>query len=218
VSEEDNRIGFTLAPIRALDELLGAEYQITDDDRWLPIVCAYEGCRQKEACQLLKSDVYQQPGGMWVMRITGAGDGQKVKNRASVRKLPVHQQLIERGFLDHVSRSAGPLVFATLKPDQRGRLGGSYGKRFARHLHKRTKITDPNLSFHSLRHSWATAARNAELPETIQKALMGHAQGGAVTSRYGDLADPAVLAPWLNQVDPFADPDAAPISLADALE
>ncbi len=205
VSEEDTRIGFTPAQLRALDASLAGEYRVTEDDRWLPIVCAYQGCRQEEACQLLKGDIYQQPCGIWVMKITDAGEEQKVKNRASVRKLPVHQKLIDRGFLEHVERSAGPRVFAKLKPDQRGRLGGPYGKRFARHLRKRTNIIDRNLSFHSLRHSWATAARSAELPESIYKALLGHTQGGPVTSKYGDLADPAILAPWLNKVDPFAD-------------
>ncbi|HUN39079.1 MAG TPA: hypothetical protein VMU81_02185 [Acetobacteraceae bacterium] len=135
-SQDNDRRGFTPAQLRALDASLAAEYKDTDDDRWLPIVCAYQGCRQEEACQLLKSDVWQHESGIWVMRITDAGDDQKVKNKSSVRTIPIHAKLIELGFLDHVKRSKGPLLFASLKPDQRGRLGGPYGKRFARHLQK----------------------------------------------------------------------------------
>ena len=91
----------------ALDASLGAEYQDTDDDRWLPIVCAYQGCRQEEACQLMKSDIWQHDSGVWVMRITDAGqDQEKVKNDPSIRTIPLHTKLIERGFLQHVARSS----------------------------------------------------------------------------------------------------------------
>jgi len=43
----------------------------------------------------------------WVLRITDAGEGQKVKNAGSVRRLPVHEELIARGFLDFVERQQG---------------------------------------------------------------------------------------------------------------
>jgi integrase len=138
------------------------------------------------------------------MQITDQAPHQKVKNKTSVRTLPIHQTLIDRKFLDHVKRSKGPLVFATLKSDQRGRLGGPYGKRFARLLRKIT--TDPTLSFHSIRHAFKTAARNAGVPEEIQAALMGHVQGTTVAARYGEAQAAAILAPYLNKVDPFADP------------
>ena len=71
--------------------------------RWLPIVCAYQGCRQEEACQLMKSDIWQHDSGVWVMRITDAGQDQKVKNDPSIRTIPLHTKLIERGFLQHVA-------------------------------------------------------------------------------------------------------------------
>lgn len=113
----------------------------------------------------MKSDIWQHDSGVWVMRITDAGQDQKVKNDPSIRTIPLHTKLIERGFLQHVARSPGPLVFASLKPDNRGRLGGPYGKRFARHLKQRTKLA--GLTFHDTRHAWKTAARNAEIPAEI---------------------------------------------------
>ena len=196
--------GFTPTQLRALDASLGAEYQDTNDDRWLPVVCAYQGCRQEEACQLMKSDIWQHDSGVWVMRITDAGQDQKVKNDPSIRTIPLHTKLIERGFLQHVARSSGPLVFASLKPDNRGRLGGPYGKRFARHLKQRTKLA--GLTFHDTRHAWKTAARNAEIPAEIQRAIMGHKQEDGVAEDYGEKQGPIILAKHLNRVDPFADP------------
>jgi integrase len=206
VSDESRRLGFSPNQLRELDASLSQEYKITADDRWTPILCAYQGCRLEEACQMLKGDIREQADGTWVMRITDEHETQKVKNRSSVRTLPIHQALIDRGFLEHVKRSPGPLVFASLKPDKRGRLGGPYSKRFARHLRRRAKITDPNLSFHSLRHAWKTAARNAEMPEEVQAAIMGHTQGSVVASRYGGQQAAVVLSKFLNRVDPFAEP------------
>lgn len=198
--------GFTPAQLTTLDASLAAEHKDTDDDRWIPIVAAYQGCRQEEVCQLLKTDIRQHKSGIWVMSITDAGDDQKVKNRPSVRTIPIHAALVERGFLSHLERSPGPLVFASLKPDARGRLGGPYGKRFARHLKLRTKII--GLSFHDTRHAWKTAARNADIPTAIQRAIMGHRQEDGVPEDYGEKQGPAVLKKYLDRVDPFGGPSA----------
>jgi integrase len=95
------------------------------------------------------------------------------------------------------------LVFASLKPDNRGRLGGPYGKRFARHLKRRAKII--GVTFHDTRHAWQTAARNAEVPQEIRRAIMGHRQEDGVAEDCGEKQGPVVLAKHLNRVYPFAD-------------
>ena len=77
------------------------------------------------------------------------------------------------GFLKHVSRSDNHRVFPTLKPDSRGRLGGPYGKRFSRLLRKNAGIEDKRKRFHSFRHTWADAARNASVDTEIRMRLAG---------------------------------------------
>jgi integrase len=173
------------------------------------LVALFEGMRIEEICQLVKRDVRQE-GGIWVIDVTDDGDGRKVKNRSSVRTIPLAQQLIDLGFLDHVQRSPGPLVFSTLKPDQRGRLAGPYGKRFGRHLRVRAKITDKALTFHSLRGTWKDAARDAGVPGDIQERIMGHTySGNAVAAKYGSGHSLPVLASWMAKVDPLAAPPQA---------
>jgi integrase len=209
VAETSRRLPFSPSQMRALETSLKAEFAETSDDRWIPLVAAYQGCRLEEVTQLLKSDV-REVDGVWVLEITDAGAEQKVKNKSSRRTVPLHPKLIEKGFLAHRERSPGPRLFQQLTADQRGRYGGPYGKRFARHLHKRTKIVDDALTFHSLRHAWKTAARNAEVPEAHQAAIMGHQHGTAVSDGYGVKHAVSVLLPWLAKVDPFADPGTSP--------
>ena len=153
----------------------------------------------------MKTDVRKDQDGVWIIDITDAADGQKLKNASSRRIVPLHPDLLAEGFLDHVGRSSGPLVFASLVPDQRGRLGGPYGKRFGRHLRKRAKITDPSLTFHSLRHRWKDAARDAGVPEAAQNAIMGHVTGSHVSAGYGRGASAKSLLAEMDRVKPFGD-------------
>jgi integrase len=206
VSDGDKRKPFTPEQLRAIDAKLTEAYDETSDDRWVPIVAAYQGCRLEEVTQLRKTDVRQVGGGTWIIEFTDAGEDQKLKNRGSKRTLPIHPALIARGFLEHWQRSPGPNLFASLKADTEGRFGGPYGKRFSRFLRTKVKISDPLLTFHSFRHAWKTAARNAGVPEAEQATIMGHTHGTPVSDGYGDKHAVNVLLPLIAKVDPFVDP------------
>jgi integrase len=70
--------------------------------RWVPWICAYTGSRPGEACQLRGKDVTETPHG-WVMRITP--EAGTVKGGAA-RTVPLHEHLIEQGFIDSPSAPA----------------------------------------------------------------------------------------------------------------
>ncbi len=193
------RAGFTPEEMRKLD---AAADKMTDDDRWVFLLGAYQGARREECAQLRVSDI-QQRGDVWCMQVTDEAEGQRVKNLQSLRLIPLHSALIDRGFIDYVKNAKGDRLFPTLVPGKKDpRVSALLGKRFAT-LCASLAI---GKSFHGLRHGWKTASRNAGLPEEVAEAICGRRAGSAVASRYGDLADPAVLAPWLNKVDQFADP------------
>lgn len=198
VAKALRRQGFTPDEMRKLDE---APSKMGVSDRWVFLLGAYQGARREECAQLRVADV-QQRNGVWCMQVTDEAEGQRVKNPQSVRLIPLHASLIARGFIDHVQNASGERLFPDLLPDKLGRISDLLGQRF-KHRCRRLGI---NKSFHSLRHAWKSAARNASLPEDVAEAISGRQAGSAVSSKYGDLADPAVLAPWLNRVDPFADP------------
>ncbi len=81
----------------AATTLLAARNEKAPELRWLPWLCAYSGARINEVAQLTKSDFFQV-GEDWFYRLTTAG-GKTLKNRYSIRNVPVHPVLVEEGLL-----------------------------------------------------------------------------------------------------------------------
>src|SRR5206468_1324866 len=68
-------------------------------DFWLPMLGLFTGGRIAELCQLDIADI-QQHGGIWAISINSDGD-KSLKSMAARRIIPVHQTLIDCGFLDY---------------------------------------------------------------------------------------------------------------------
>ena len=205
-SEQGRRNAFMPAQVRHLFETIAAVYPKDKDEHWVPLVALYQGMRQEEVCQLLASDIrYDSNSGGWTVTVTDAGEGRTVKNKGSVRTIPMHPALVTAGFLEHVKRAGTDRVFPSLLSDKRGRIGGPYGKAFARHLRSKARIVDSSLTFHSLRHTWRDAARVSEMPAGVAEQIGGWAARGNTSAEgYGNGYPIAVLARWLAKVDPFA--------------
>ncbi len=110
-----------------------------------------------------------------------------------MRTLPVHPQLLTLGFGDFVA-NRGALddwLFPDLKTDSRGYRSDGFQKWFRR-FQEKTGTYSPKTTFHSFRHTWRDAARNARIPEEIAEALGGWANQ-KVSSRYGSGTSPKVL-------------------------
>jgi integrase len=76
--------------------------------RWIPWVCAYSGARGGEICQLRGQDV-RQIEGVWAMNLTPEAGSMKT---GKARLVPLHEHLIEQGFLDYVTKCGnGPLFY-----------------------------------------------------------------------------------------------------------
>ena len=168
-------------------------------DRWAPLLAAYQGARREEIAQMRLCDVVELDG-EWVIRITDEGEDGKVKNRSSLRNLPIHPAVVEAGFLQFVqSRQCAPDDYLFREEKRKGtgrlhdlsldadeRVSGKYGKRFAADL-KVLGIKRPELVFHSFRHSWEDAAGQADIPDTHRRALAGRAAlRGDSQEGYGD--------------------------------
>jgi integrase len=97
--------------------ILNAALQVTNTEavfsaakRWVPWLCAYSGARVSEITQLRGSDV-QARGTFHAMRLTP--EAGSIKTRKP-RTVPLHEHLIEQGFLDYVQkRGKGPLFYNT---------------------------------------------------------------------------------------------------------
>lgn len=162
---------------------------------WLPALGLYTGARLEELAQLLASDVLEDPTHGWYLNIIdlvedeGSGEDTKgVKTPGSRRWIPVHPDLIKAGFLRYVRRvkeEGEHRLFPVLRKDRRGNYSGNWSKWWGRYSRKRMGITSRLRVFHSLRHTFKQACREAGIAEEVHDALTGH-RGGGVGRSYGE--------------------------------
>jgi integrase len=140
------------------------------------------GARLSEVCQLRREDIVLIDN-FWCMRFVPEAGSLKTVN--AERTVPLHQALIDEGFLNFVeSVCAGPL-FSGLRPDKFGRGGGTGTKQLGRWV-RSLGITDPRLQpNHSWRHRMRTLGRRHGLAPDIVDAFVGHARR-SVADRYGE--------------------------------
>ena len=115
-------------------------------DRWLPLLALFQGGRREELGQLRRDDI-QKIDGVWCMRITDEAVGQKVKNEASVRTIPLHQKVVDAGFVEFAKTRPGEGFLFTGERGEplevkQGRVTVAFGKRFGTRLRRDLKITD----------------------------------------------------------------------------
>lgn len=158
---------------------------------WIPLLALYQGCRVEEVAQLLVEDI-QKIDGIWCLVIDDMpgenGEQKRLKNTASRRRLPLHQQVIRAGFLRYVETLKGKgaaRLFPALKPDRFGKYSAAFSKAFMKYLRQDLKITDKRKVFHSFRHTFRDACREAGLDEEVSDALMGHSNTQKMGRRYG---------------------------------
>lgn len=166
---------------------------------WLPLLALYSGARENELGQLLVGDVLKDPVAGYYLNIIDEPDGESrktVKTAGSRRKVPLHPELVKAGFIryrDHIAKSGSERLFPELKPDRHGHATGNWSKWFGRYLRGTIGITDPRKVFHSFRHTFKDACRDAGLPEDVHDALTGHVND-SVSRGYGSGHSLKVLA------------------------
>lgn len=160
---------------------------IRDHRYWVPLIMLFSGARPGEIGQLAVADVRQE-NGHWIMHITDdGGDGKSVKNENSKRILPVHDQLIELGFIDHHARmvKAGhDRLFPKAERNARGQMMADFSRMFSRYLTSLGIKDGRGYSQYSFRHGAADALRRAGYLDHEFKFLMGHGDT-TMTGRYG---------------------------------
>ncbi|MFZ5658194.1 MAG: DUF6538 domain-containing protein [Pseudomonadota bacterium] len=123
---------------------------------WGPILGLYSGARVNEIGQLFVEDV-RQIDGVWGMFLWKNARTQKIKNRASIRFVPLAQAVLDAGFLAFVEaqRAAGQeRLFPDLPPGTRkdGTPNGKgYGKQLSKQFAAYTKKLgiEKGVAFHS---------------------------------------------------------------------
>lgn len=151
---------------------------------WLICVAIYSGMRLEEITQLNpNTDFYRDESGLFVFDLN-ENDGKTLKNLPSARKVPVHDKLIELGFVEYVEsqKTVSNRLFPNSKVRD-GRTGKNVGKR-ANYLIGKV-IGGVGKTLHSFRHTFTTLLKRAKVEEAIAAAILGHAHGKITYERYG---------------------------------
>ncbi len=164
----------------------GRGYRKKPAYRWLPWLALFQGARLEELAQLLVDDVFEKDGILCLRIDVTDPTRQRLKNSASRRLLPLHEAVLRAGFPAFVeARRAGHRrLFPELKRGADGRHGSAYSKVFGRILDQ-LGITERCYVFHSFRHTFEDACRQASLDTGVIDALMGHAPNQGRNYRYG---------------------------------
>jgi integrase len=182
---EDARLPLSNEEVRAF--IAKCEEQGTEAaHRWLPKIAAYGGLRLDEAGQLQRDDVVQVDG-IWCFKIE-AGEGRKIKTANAARLVPIHSAILGDLLAYREGRPKGNLWGLT-----KGKTGytANVGKWFARRLDK--IVDDRRKTFHSMRHTIATALKTQGVEEYLIAQLLGHANASITSGRYGKNVPVATL-------------------------
>lgn len=167
---------------------------VKDDEYWLPILGLYTGARLSELIQLHLSDCFLD-GEYPSVSINEDGpekpgdpDFKHVKSEAGIRSIPLHPDLFELGFrefFERQSKLAGKRkrLFSRISYGADGHPSTPYSKKFGRLLSK-VGLDDPQLVFHSFRHTMMDAFRNSGTSKFVVDRIIGH-QDQSAAAQYG---------------------------------
>ena len=170
---------------------------------WIPLIGVFTGMRLNEICSLYLDNVYQMEGNQrkkrWVIDIREEHDrpDKHLKNLSSRRIIPIHDTILELGFLDYLKRLKDiyrkrERIFEELPLSE-----GNYGKNVSRffnqeYLH-RIGIKTDKKSFHSLRHTVSDHLKQKGIDPHFINEFLGHSTGNIDLERYGDGYNPDIL-------------------------
>jgi integrase len=144
---------------------------------WVPLIALFTGMRAGEILQLTRTDI-KSDAGITYFDINKWEDVQdqidkSLKTEASERRVPVHSTVLDMGFLDYVMVQPKGRIFAKVKRGTDGTYTQNYSKQWRMTAQKGGFYT-PQTVFHSFRHNFVDACRDAKVPENIAMQIVGH--------------------------------------------
>lgn len=140
---------------------------------WVPLLALFSGARIEELSQLDIDDIVVKDG-IPCIDINDRDD-KELKNKASIRIVPIHSRLIELGFLQYVA-DMRPLGQKKLFPYLTKTVNG-YSKTGSAHFGKYLKhlaLKTPLKVFHSFRHTYNNEMKQMHVPESARCEIVGH--------------------------------------------
>lgn len=174
---------------------------------WLPLLAAHQLMRREEICQLKVKHVRKEQG-IWFFDLMHREV--KVKRGSSRRKVPLHDAIIELGFVKEVvlGREPNELLFPELAPNAKGSFSDGVGKRVGRMVDSldikliRVDDSEADGALHPFRHFGITQLDNQDIKGGIIDALSGHSskERKSERRRYTDEIFLSVLQDTINKL------------------
>ena len=154
---------------------------------WLPLIALFTGMRLGEICQLWSDDI-EFANGVSVIHVrSNEKRQQKLKNAGSARTIPIHRTLVDIGLVEwarNTNTDGAQHLFPEIAYNEvKQNYSDTFSKRFANFL-KSQDLHGDGRTFHSFRHTFRDAVRDANLSDGLAKALGGWADHEA-HSGYG---------------------------------
>jgi integrase len=174
---------------------------------WIPLLALWHGLRLNEACQLYTEDVSEIEG-VLCLKIRSYLDEndeseKRLKTEASERTIPVHPELLKIGFGVFVDRRRRDLensrLFPELTPARTGYFSDKFQKWFGRFLES-VLGTKPKATFHSFRHLFRDALREANVSTERAEALGGWTSKRSAEALYGKGSSVAAMRDEIGKV------------------
>jgi len=169
---------------------------------WVPLIGVFTGMRSGEICSLYLDNVREISGNQrskrWCFDILEEPNrpDKKLKNQSSRRIVPIHDTLLELGFIDFINLlkkdTKRKRVFEELIYSE-----GTYGRSISRFFNNRylplLGIKTNKNGFHSFRHSVIDHLKQLGVEPHFINELVGHSQGNIDLDRYGKRYNPDIL-------------------------
>lgn len=195
--KEDNKYQtFTIEELQKLfhSELFTKHWDHNREKRslfWVVLLGLYTGARLNEICQLEFDDIREEEGVKFLS--INENNGKRVKTKAGIRSIPIHQELIKLGFFKFVdfmrkeSKASNKRIFFDFKPNVRGELSAQASRWFGKYLEK-IGLKKEYLVFHSFRHTVRTVLRNHNCPIDRVQRLCGWEGSNSLSEHYGTIS------------------------------
>ncbi|WP_434404598.1 DUF6538 domain-containing protein [Sphingobium sp. DN12] len=155
---------------------------------WIPLIGLYTGARLNEICQLHTADV-RQVDDVWCFDLRAdPASGKNLKTAGSQRLVPIHPMLKEIGILAYLRErhiAGDQRLFPEIATDAFGLHSGRVSRWFSRFL-TTCGASSRGVCFHSFRHTFRDALREAKVEREVALRLGGWAESGGSATVVGD--------------------------------
>lgn len=186
---DSKRRAFTDEELERLLVRVEAEYQFTrhtahttsEARRWASLVSVVTGARSAEVCHLTKRDIVTLDNGLVCIDINEDGDGKSVKNKHSVRLVPLTDGAYGFDLTSFLS-------WVDMQPDEGPLFGmtpSAYSSWFNSRVMTEALGDSQNVSLHSLRHWLATRMKERGVNLVDAQGILGHSSQSITYDLYG---------------------------------